>query len=638
MQDVEGADALPVALLDFDMPPRGEDRPQEAFSALLMLRRELVRYGLRFPLFDFACVVYLLKTSALTPERVRALLPTDDLDLLVESIKIITEVPGIDLAKAVLSLFSKHLSVRFTLYAQARNLTTADVEMIRDLDPYTELPDRLPELFAKDLSAAVAGTTAPKRVVLLFDTHEAFWGHQRALPDAVVFQRDEWVRSLLSHLSASKGVVVVLAGRDRPRWSELGRVWSDFVDFHIVDNLACSDADRFLQRAGIDNEALRGAVIRYTSVAEDQVHPLYLAFCADVIRSASLTGTALAPHDFPTLPDTVERDRELVRHLLRYVSKEYEIAIRCLSVCRVFDEDIYLELGKTLRFDTSRSSFAIVTGFSFIWPAESMGHASYRVHSQLRRILQHLDDGVLRTAHICMEHYYRGETEGLGVSALAEAIYHANQTDWRRGVMEWMSAFKSALDDSRFSDCSILLDIRKDLTVEDDLISGEVAYLAGEYLMHVGRHTSAEREFAEAVSRYKQARSILISMEGLYDQFARVFLRKGSLETVLGRHEAAIDDFDRALAIYEEGLRSEPGDRVLLANMGLVHSDKGAPLPPTTRLTPLTSPHFCQNLARSRLSITKERFSKGSQHFMQSCRTTTVPSKVTSKLYTAAHN
>jgi hypothetical protein len=232
MQDVEGADALPVALLDFDMPPRGEDRPQEAFSALLMLRRELVRYGLRFPLFDFACVVYLLKTSALTPERVRALLPTDDLDLLVESIKIITEVPGIDLAKAVLSLFSKHLSVRFTLYAQARNLTTADVEMIRDLDPYTELPDRLPELFAKDLSAAVAGTTAPKRVLLLFDTHEAFWGHQRALPDVVVFQRDEWVRSLLSHLSASKGVVVVLAGPIGPAgasWGAFGATLSTSI-------------------------------------------------------------------------------------------------------------------------------------------------------------------------------------------------------------------------------------------------------------------------------------------------------------------------------------------------------------------------------------------------------------------------
>lgn len=46
LQAAEKITVLPSAYLDFGMPPRAEDRPQEAFSALLMLRRTLSGHGI----------------------------------------------------------------------------------------------------------------------------------------------------------------------------------------------------------------------------------------------------------------------------------------------------------------------------------------------------------------------------------------------------------------------------------------------------------------------------------------------------------------------------------------------------------------------------------------------------------------
>jgi len=51
-----GEMVVPSAYVDFGMPPRGENRPLEAYSALMMLRRALSGSDLKFPLYDFAIV------------------------------------------------------------------------------------------------------------------------------------------------------------------------------------------------------------------------------------------------------------------------------------------------------------------------------------------------------------------------------------------------------------------------------------------------------------------------------------------------------------------------------------------------------------------------------------------------------
>ena len=104
-----------------------------------------------------------------------------------------------------------------------RRLPKADAQEILSLAPEPDLIFQLPRLFAADLADAVGeGKGRHPRVVLLFDTHEAFFGEAFADPHALVhadyLMRDEWLRSLLGHLPLEQGVVAVVAGRIRPPW------------------------------------------------------------------------------------------------------------------------------------------------------------------------------------------------------------------------------------------------------------------------------------------------------------------------------------------------------------------------------------------------------------------------------------
>ncbi len=75
-----------------------------------------------------------------------------------------------------------------------------------------------------------------RRVVLLFDTHEAFFGEAIADPGTLLhadyLMRDEWLRSLLGHLPLEAGVVAVVAGRTRPPWASapVAAIPDAFVD------------------------------------------------------------------------------------------------------------------------------------------------------------------------------------------------------------------------------------------------------------------------------------------------------------------------------------------------------------------------------------------------------------------------
>ncbi|MGA8429780.1 MAG: tetratricopeptide repeat protein [Candidatus Sulfotelmatobacter sp.] len=577
IRSAEGDEPVPVSFLDFGMPARGDDRPRESFSALLMIRRALTRYGLKFPLYDFACVLYLYKTNRLDPERLKTLLPAEDLDLLTETIKVLKEVPGVDLAKAVLNLFSNHLRTRFTLYLQARKLTESEVERIRRMDADTELVDALPELFAKDLNAAAQGDDAPKRIVLLFDTHEAFWGHERTLPDAPFFERDEWFRDLLLNLRLSSGIIVVVAGRDRPRWSELGEFATSehLVEVHRVEDLSVADAQTFLVSAGINAEPMRNKLVEYCATTKGFVHPLYLAFCADIIQRATTNGNSINFDDFPALPDTQDRTNELVRQLLRYVDKEYEVAIRALSVCRLFDENVYFLLGRMLNYKTIAPSFEVITTFSFISPFDSRGGGSYRVHALLRRIFQTRKDDVVQAAHRCMEQYFRSKAKDGDFSAVADAIYHANRLEWHRGIEEWLSTFTDAWHAGKLALCELLVGIRNELNFESDVAVARVALSSSHYFSQFAKYSEAEQELRQATSILRRCLKQAPKDTGLNGSLGTALQCLGDLNAQLSKHSEAVKCYEEGILSYDVGLRSSPNSIGIRNNKGMALSSLG---------------------------------------------------------------
>ena len=307
-----------------------------------MLRRALAHSAreancrLRFPLYDFACIWYLHKTNLLTGDRLQSLFPVEEIEFVGELVNAISETSVGTLGKAVLNIFTKHSRSWLTLYRQRRHLDEEQVQRIQRVDPESELVTQLPRLFAEDLNVAMSLSEAPERVLLLFDTHEALWGNQRDFSPELFFQRDEWLRCLLGSIDLSAGIVAVVAGRERPRWAEATkyRIPEEFIEPFLVGHLSETDATNYLECAGIADATLRQSLVAYARVESNQVHPLYLGLCADVVLAASGKELTLTPEDFRATVQTADKGGELVQRLLRYVDVEVEYAVRALCACR----------------------------------------------------------------------------------------------------------------------------------------------------------------------------------------------------------------------------------------------------------------------------------------------------------------
>jgi len=234
-----GEIVLPRAYLDFGMPPRGEDRPLEAYSALLMLRRALAGGDLKFPLYDFAIVWYLYRTGRLTQDKLKSTFPAEELDFISNVVDAVSDTAYVSIGKAVLGLINNKYQERFTLFLKKRGLKEEHIQRIQEMDPETQLVDHLPQLFAEDLNASMAAENAPPKVVLFFDTHDAFWGSERTISNDLFFQRDEWLRRLIGALDLASGITVVVAGREISKWAEAAkfRIPDGYINGHFVGAL-----------------------------------------------------------------------------------------------------------------------------------------------------------------------------------------------------------------------------------------------------------------------------------------------------------------------------------------------------------------------------------------------------------------
>jgi hypothetical protein len=460
---------VPATILDFGQQPLGEDKPQDPFYGLLMLRRKVaiaateLKCRLKFPLYDFACVWYLYKKGK-SSEEIKRLFPLSEVaGLIAPLLDSVNQTSVASIGKAVLDIFAKDLGHRFNLYLQKRALTAVQVENICKKDLDTALINTLPHWFAQDLNAAIKQENSLQRLVLFFDSHEAFWGHQRNLPDYTFFQKDEWLRRLLSSLELSQGIVVVVAGREAPRWTDAPEptIVHNYLNMK-VGHLSATNAKVYLQNAEISETHLTQAVIEYASITPDQVHPFYLGLCADVVRTAKQRGTILSSTDFATIPEIAAKSKVLINRLLQYANKEIEYAIHALSACRNFDFDLYFKLGQALHFEATKPAFDILAGFSFVWQNQPKHDNWYRIHDLLRRLYHELGNATTHDAHVILEQHYREQGN------VAEAIYHAICHHRLRGMKELLKVFNQAKQQGDLELCRLLLKIRTEASLYSD--------------------------------------------------------------------------------------------------------------------------------------------------------------------------
>ena len=569
-----GCAEVPSTLIDFGMEPRGEYTPKEAFSALMKMRRDLSGSGLRFPLYDFACTLYLHKTGRLTPDRQKELFPSEELDFVNEAIDVIKEVRGAGLAKAVLGLFNKRLRETFTLYMKARKIDEEDVLEMKSMDPESDLYGLFPTLFAEDLNASMTLQGAPRRVVLFFDTHEAFWEvYGRKFSDEQYFIRDEWLRQLISTLKLSRGIIAVVAGREESRWAVAPRenIPAQHIDTYLVEGLSFADAALYLEKVEILDQEMKASLIAYAQIKPDEVHPLYLGLCADIVLAAKRGGTEITAEEFREVPDVASKGKELMSRLRKYVDGPTGYAISALSACRSFDRNLYVNMMEGLKLGFSREGFDYLTEFSFIWDSEDRGEGWYRVHDLMRRLSYEQKDLTTLEAHQFLTKYYQARGEQGDITAIAERVYHANRLEWAEGVNQWLNEMERALTLSKHDICRALLSIRNELFISDDFSSGRVSAQEGDYYAALAIHQNALIEYQEAIAAFDEVLRIAPEEVPAHNNKGIALQGLGEVQTTLSQYEDALKSYAQAIAAFDEVLRRAP-DYVY------AHNNKGTAL------------------------------------------------------------
>ena len=473
---------VPATLLDFESPARSSrpEQPQDNFDGLLILHNQLITnavrlgYKLSFPLYQFACILYLQKKGKLTNESVNRLFPSPELFASKLAVFLIKELPNAlaahilpgflaSLTSSSWNIITQDLGGDLSLYLQGRGLQKKDFQRITELDPDTELIVALPNFFAEDLKVAMQREGAPEKLVLFFDTHEAFWGEGRNQGSARFFKQDEWLRCLLSQLLELPQIVIVMAGREIPQWHRASycSITADKLECRQVFNFQVTDALDYLQRVGIEDTQVQQGLIAYSSFDGDSVHPLLLGLCADLVRMAPEKKEAFTAADFQSVSETGEGFNRklgiLVERLLKYTDRVLEDAVYVLSACRAFNEDLYFHLGESLKCNPSHAAFDSLLSFSFVWQAEQQGEGWYRLHPFIRRFNHEQKRERTQAAHQVLERYYRERGN------LAEALYHAYWQEPLRAKEEWIEVFGKANQQEDNELCQALAEIKKEI-------------------------------------------------------------------------------------------------------------------------------------------------------------------------------
>src|SRR4028119_712362 len=570
---------IPAVRHDFGLIPIKEDKPQDRFYGLLMLRRNVAaatkKYKFKFPNYDFACFWYLLNKGE-SQASLNQLFPDDVAELVAPVVETFADFPVVAQAVAVLKGIDKFGGIKRAMKLIQNRLGVSDekADQIRRQDIDTELIDCLPKLLAGDLNPAMAGKHKPERLVMLFDTHEKLWDEKRSFQGIKFWYQDEWFRRLLRAIDFKAGIVVAVAGRDCPvtqlRWQNAAKfpIPEHYIDAQLVWHLSPADARDYLHKVEIDKADLADAVIRYASVNPDeswdnlQVHPFYFGLCADVVLAERKRGIELLSSDFARIPKLEDKTAELTDRLLSYVDREVRSAVHSLSACRAFDEDLYIKLGAGCHFQASSANFEILTSFSFVWKEPQRGEKWYRIHDLLRRLDADRDNDQTRRSHEVLEGYYRE------LGNAAEAIFHANRLDWERGVDEWVTVFEEASRLSRYGECESLLAVRSELWIKSDFELGRISQLEGDYYAQLARYAEAKQEYLEAVGAYDRELILTPDDEATLNNKGNVLRCLGDLQAQLSEFEEAKQSYSDALAALNSALLIAPDYKDAFKNKG----------------------------------------------------------------------
>jgi hypothetical protein len=130
---------VPVARVDFGARPVGENRPQECFSALFMLKQQLARHHITTPRFDFAAITYLHKMGFDLGRRLPELFPASELGIALGLADAFLPIQLVRVGQDVFDAVDRRLDDAFKRRRVQRRLPKADAQEILSLAPEPDL-------------------------------------------------------------------------------------------------------------------------------------------------------------------------------------------------------------------------------------------------------------------------------------------------------------------------------------------------------------------------------------------------------------------------------------------------------------------------------------------------------------------
>jgi tetratricopeptide (TPR) repeat protein len=422
---------IPYAIVDYEL----DSSLRSCEKTFCSIRRQLGRFGLRFPTFD---LIWARHWEETTQQRVtKNNFPTElsDAAEVVAIVPLLGSLPTALVALGRLSRSAAHwVSVRFSKTGpdQLLKMNAGDLQRA------------MPEAIARDLEEMMEekryrGQDGTSRITVIFDAYE------RLEENGV----DDWFVREFCRQAGS--VLKVVFGRRMLDWEASHPLWGQFIEHHpALPNLEPSYAAEYLMYRSVDNADLRRYLIELTDG-----FPYYLDLAADLCHKVEKeAGREPAMQDFLALEQSSNLGEALLRRLLRELP-DYEYgAVLVASVPRWFNKAI---LEHLLADPASVPKvYDTLIRYSFCENVPSIKNA-FTIRKEARRLL--------RSQAQDMSHWIEWNTKLRDYHAqrhseilhLAEEIYHSLLLDSTTGLDLFHQHFYDALANWRFSDCWTLL-------------------------------------------------------------------------------------------------------------------------------------------------------------------------------------
>ena len=330
---------------------------QDARTVLDYLKTKLaLEYGYSFPLYELGVYAYAQKIGEdMASPEIKGFI--DKSPLLNFAVTAVGAIPVAGVVSHVINAADKGL-----VYLRTRiNEHTNEIKDIENKTP-EKLYDYLPYLFAQDLDNALQDNTEP--MVIFLDTYERLVNEMSSVGEPL--DNDLWLRDGNGLIQNISNVLWVIAGREKLKWERFDVEWSDALEQHILGNLSHTDADSFLQFAGIGDEKLREGIFNLTKGT-----PVYLDLCVD--RYASLVEQGRVPE----IGDFGKNVYTLIERFARYMDDSRKDIVYMLSCMKIWNDIMVTDLGAQIIPGFNLTTYEKVKDFSFVTKSDKY---NYNIH------------------------------------------------------------------------------------------------------------------------------------------------------------------------------------------------------------------------------------------------------------------